>query len=108
MKHKNIKSNLIFGLFLIFVGVALLLNNLEIIPVMLPEYIFSWKTLLVALGVIFVITEREKTAGIVLGAIGFYFLIPDIWNINPREAGLFWPILFVAVGLSILFSKKSF
>ncbi|MFW5700092.1 MAG: LiaF transmembrane domain-containing protein [Cyclobacteriaceae bacterium] len=106
MDRKSKKSSIVFGIFLIFVGIALLLNNLEIIPRLLPEYIFSWKTLLVALGLIFALTEKDKTPGIVLAAIGFYFLIPDIWNINPSEAGLFWPILFVAVGLSILLSRK--
>ncbi len=106
MKYKSKKNNLIIGLFLILVGCVLLLKNLDIIPVIMPEYIFSWKTLLVALGVIFILTQREKTTGIVLASIGFYFLIPEIWNINPREVGLFWPILFVAVGLSILFSKN--
>lgn len=106
MYKKGKKSNLVFGLFLILVGVALLLSNINILPGILPAYLFSWKTLLIALGVIFVITEKEKTSGIVLIAVGFYFLIPDIWNINPREAGLFWPVLFMVVGLSILLSRR--
>jgi hypothetical protein len=106
MYRKGKKSSLVFGLFLITVGSLLLLNNLSIIPMIFPEYFFSWKTLLVALGLIFIVTEKEKTAGLVLMAIGFYFLIPDIWNINPMEAGVFWPFLFMAAGLSILLSKK--
>ncbi len=106
MNRKSKSSSLAFGLFLIIVGILLLLNNLSIIPKILPEYFFSWKTLLVALGAIFIVTERDKTPGLVLVAIGFYFLIPDIWNINPMEAGIFWPFLFVAAGLSILVSKR--
>lgn len=108
MSPKNKKSNLVFGIFLIIVGIGLLLNNLDIIPIVFPKYIFSWKSLLVALGIIFALIEKEKTAGVVLAAIGFYFLIPDIWNINPGEAGIFWPILFMAVGLSILLSRKGY
>jgi hypothetical protein len=106
MSLKTRKGKLALGAFLILVGLALLLNNLGIIPVNLPEYILSWKTLLVVLGVFFAVTEKDKTAGIVLATIGFYFLIPDIWDINPREAGLFWPIFFLAVGLSLLLSRR--
>jgi hypothetical protein len=106
MFKKGKKSNLIFGIFLVAVGLILLLNNLGIMPGLVPDYIFTWKTLLLSLGIIFVITEKEKTAGIVLIAIGFYFLIPDIWGINPGEAGLFWPILFLVIGLSVLLSRR--
>jgi hypothetical protein len=106
MSLKTRKGKLVLGAFLILVGLALLLNNLGIIPVNLPEYILSWKTLLIVLGMFFAVTEKDKTAGIVLATIGFYFLIPDIWGINPREAGLFWPILFLAVGLSLLLARR--
>ena len=106
MSIKTRKGKLVLGIFLVVVGVALLLNNLGIIPINLPEYILSWKSLLVVLGLFFAVTEKDKTAGIVLATIGFYFLIPDIWNINPREAGLFWPILFLAVGLSLLLARR--
>jgi CDP-diglyceride synthetase len=108
MYKKSKKRNLIFGSFLLLAGIILLLNNLQILPhYILPAYIFSWKSLLVALGVVFIITDSDKTAGIVLVIIGFYFLIPDIWNINPRESGLFWPILLIAVGLAVLFARRS-
>ncbi len=80
------------------------MKNLGIIPSVLPDYIFSWKTLLLLLGLVFTIIQKEKTAGIVLASVGFYFLIPDIWNINPVEAGLFWPILFMAAGFFVLLS----
>lgn len=106
MSIKSRKGKLVLSLFLIVVGLILLLNNLGIITINLPGYVLSWKSLLVVLGIFFATTEKDKTGGIVLATIGFYFLIPDIWNINPREAGLFWPILFLAVGVSILLSRK--
>jgi hypothetical protein len=100
------KNSLIFGAFLLIVGLVLMFNNLGLIPLIFPVYLFSWKTLLVALGIIFIFTEKEKTAGIIMAAIGFYFLIPDIWNINPMESGLFWPLLLLAAGMSVLLSGK--
>lgn len=100
------KNNLYLGILLVLTGLVLLLNNLEILPGSMPAYILSWKTFLLALGIIFLFTERDKTGAIVLIAVGFWFIIPDIWNINPREAGLLWPILFLAIGLSILLSGK--
>jgi hypothetical protein len=106
MSVKTRKGKLALGAFLILVGIVLLLHNLGIIPVNLPGYILSWKSLLVVLGIFFAIIEKDKTAGIVLATVGFYFLIPDIWDINPREAGLFWPILFMAVGLSLLLARR--
>jgi CDP-diglyceride synthetase len=106
MNGKRKKSHVVIGILLVVVGLILLLNNLGLMPVALPHYILSWKTLLVALGTIFTITEKDKTAGIVLIAVGFYFLIPDIWGVSPHEAGLFWPILFLVIGLSVLLSKR--
>ena len=105
MFKKGKTRKLVFGIFLLLAGILMLLDNQGIMPLMVPGYVFSWKMLLVALGAIFIFTEKEKTAGIVLAAIGFYFLIPDIWGIHPGEAGLFWPILFVAAGISILLSR---
>lgn len=103
MSNKR-RKNLALSLFLLITGTALLMKNLGIIPSVLPDYIFSWKTLLLLLGLVFTIIQKEKTAGIVLASVGFYFLIPDIWNINPVEAGLFWPILFMAAGFFVLLS----
>ena len=101
---KKSRKNLVLSIFLLATGTALLIKNLGIIPSVLPDYIFSWKTLIFLLGLVFTIIQKEKTAGLVLAAVGIYFLIPDILNINPVEAGMFWPILFMVAGLSVLLS----
>lgn len=107
MSRKGKNRSPLFGIFLIVAGTALLFYNLDLIPVIIPGYIFSWKSLILALGIVFIISERDKTAGIVLTSIGIYFLIPEIWNINLWDKGLFWPFLLMVVGISILLSKKN-
>jgi CDP-diglyceride synthetase len=107
MNRKSKTSSPLVGIFLIVTGTALLFYNLDLIPLIIPGYIFSWKSLILALGIVFILSERDKTAGIVLASIGIYFLIPEIWNINPWEKGLFWPFLLMVVGISILLSKRN-
>jgi hypothetical protein len=102
--YKKSRKRLILSSFLILTGIALFLKYFGLIPSALPGYLFTWKTFILLLGIFFVITQKEKTAGIVLAGVGFYFLIPEIWNINPLEVVLFWPVLFVVAGFIVWFS----
>ncbi len=98
-------KNLILGIFLILVGAIFLLSNLEILLVH-PD-LFSWKTLLIGLGVVFFVTEKNKTAGIIIASIGVYFLIPDLVNVNLNHGKLFWPFAIIVVGLVTIFSRNN-
>jgi hypothetical protein len=100
-QHKN----LILGIFLIFVGAIFLMDNLELIS--LHPALFSWKTFLIGLGIVFFITDKNKSSGIIVTAIGAYFIIPDLFHVNMHQGKIFWPFILIVIGLIIIFSKKN-
>jgi predicted membrane protein len=105
----NIEKRVLLGFVLLFAGVALMLRFFDIIPFNIPYYFFSWKSLLVLLGIVFIISERNKTTGFVLFTIGSVFLLADIMHKNFWEVVQFViPLALIVAGLAILLRKQSF
>jgi predicted membrane protein len=62
--------------------------------------------LLIAIGLVITLSSSgEKTSGVVCMAVGAFFLFPKIFkyalNIN-----IFWPAIFIIIGLIIIFSRR--
>ncbi|MEE9431808.1 MAG: LiaF domain-containing protein [Melioribacteraceae bacterium] len=97
---ENTKSNssprMAIGLIFIVVGVLFLLDNYGILFFELPYFSFHWEYILIALGVFFLATDRNKTAGTILLGIGTFSLFPSIW-----------PLILVGLGAFILMKKDS-
>ncbi len=91
------------GLLFIAAGLLLLLQNFQLLPFEFPAYVFTWKMLLVALGV-FLIPSRSWAGGLLLIATGAYFLLPDlgIYNVTIKQL---WPAGLVILGIIILLNK---
>jgi predicted membrane protein len=101
-KPKGIlRKSVIFGLLVIFFGVALLLNNLDLLDKTAKEIIFSWKTLLIAIGIINLFS-REFFSGLILIIIGTFFHITHYYEIPVTFVNVFWPILIISFGLIII------
>jgi hypothetical protein len=100
---KNSK-NLILGIFLIAVGAVFLMSNLDLLS--LHPALFSWKTFLIGLGVVFFITDKNKSSGIIVAAIGTYFILPDLFQVNLHQGKLFWPFIIIVIGLVTVFSRN--
>ena len=104
-----IEKRVILGIILLFTGVALLLRFLDIIPFNIPPYVFSWKSLLILLGIVFLVTERNKTTGLILLAVGTVFLLADIMNKNLWDVLQFMiPLFLIIAGIAILWRKPGF
>lgn len=107
-KHKrhheewNPKSKLILAVLLICAGVLLLANNFGILPSFLYNAVFSWPMLLVVIGVVQLAKHPNKTFGLVLIAIGAFFLIPKVFPVSISFGQLFWPAIFLGIGILIL------
>lgn len=88
------------GLIIIFFGILLLINN--IIPnIYFFNRLFSWPLILIGIGlVIGHKSHYENTSSYVLIIIGVFFLILRLFDINFNM--LFWPIILVAVGFSLI------
>lgn len=93
------------GILLVVAGGLILMSNFHIIPYEIKHYIFTWKSLLIAIGVISLLSNENKIPGIVLISIGTFFFLPDIFNLPFGFRQLFWPVLLVLVGVLIIFRK---
>jgi len=99
-KNKSVYT----GVVILIIGVIWLLRR---IGVYLPYWIFSWETLLIAIGVVIGIDNKFRNpASYILIAIGSVFLINDIFDVNFNIFQYFWPLLVIGVGLTIIFQSR--
>lgn len=103
----NPKSKIILAMLLIGAGGLLLLHNFNFLSYNIHKVIFSWPMLLVALGVLQLSKHPNKTFGLVLICVGAFFLIPRIFPVSINFGQLFWPAIFVGIGILILFRGNS-
>ena len=97
----------IIGIVLILIGVAFIGRTLDFFPRHIMHHVFSWKMILIVLGIIFISTRESKTTGWILLAIGLVFLVPDVLYIPYPVRRLFWPAILIIVGLLIIFRSTS-
>lgn len=103
-RHRN-GSGVITGIFLVAIGAGLLIDKMN--PE-LPNWIFSWKTFLIVLGLYIGAKHNFRSGGwFVPIIIGSVFLVienfPDL-AIRPY----IWPIAIITVGLIIILKPKIF
>lgn len=94
----------LFGLFVLLAGMSLLLVNIGIIEAEIHSYIFSWQSLLIALGILFLAGGIRKHwfGGLILITIGGVFMLDMIYGEELGIKNLIWPIILMIVGLAIL------
>jgi predicted membrane protein len=102
---KRSNGHIIAGFVVLSVGLIFLLKNFNILSPTLTYYLFSWKTLLIGIGILNLTLTRNYVAGLILIAIGTFFWLPDWFNFSIRAAQLFWPVVIILVGLLILFRR---
>lgn len=104
--HKN-DSRIWFGAILVLVGAIWLLDNLNFIPYYINEYIISWQSLLIVVGIYFISARKKIEPGIVLIAVGSIFLLHDLRIIYIRDIWhIFWPALIILIGVSLILRRN--
>lgn len=110
--HKS-RSKKGFALLLVVIGVLLLGFNLGLIPAEYKPIFLSWQMLLIVIG-FFSLFGRKIVGGILLMAVGTFFLLPVIGISFPALLGgtlvnarLYWPVLLIVAGILVLFKKKN-
>ncbi len=107
MKQENPKSAIsITGIIFIIIGALFLLNNFDFIPYDISHYIFSWKTLLIGIGALMLIQNKERTTAFVLIGIGTLFMLPMIFDTIYLSMRYMWPLFIIGVGVIIIFKGK--
>lgn len=108
-RHDN-SNKFMIGVLLIVAGAILIIQKTTILPeginYFVDHIIFSWQMLLVAIGIVVLVGSENKTPGIVLMAVGGFFLIPQLFTEYFRSFNFFWPALFITVGIVMLVHSK--
>jgi predicted membrane protein len=106
-EHPHLQSNrAIVGVILVLIGLSLVMRNTGIFPNFIEHVIFSWPMLLVTIGLIITIgSSGGKTSGIIVMAVGAFFLIPNIFR-ETFNINMFWPSIFIIIGVIFIFSKR--
>ena len=94
-----------FGIIVVIVGSLLMASNLGYLPYQWRHIFFSWQMLLIAFGVVNLVSRESKTTGLILISIGSFFLLPDLFDFSFNFIRLFWPLLLIVVGLSLILTK---
>lgn len=106
MKNENLSNKrILFGLFLIALGVFWILVKLDVIPDTWNDVLISWKMLLIGIGV-FSIIGGNRTSGTILIIIGGFFMIPDIVHIPYELRRIGWPLLVIGIGVALLLTYR--
>ena len=113
MENKEEKSNAqrpaagahFVAFVLIVGGIAYLLRNLGFIQSAWVDQFISWQGLIILAGVC-AILQRRYIGGAIMILLGGYFLFPTLHTFVSVQWHTYWPLLFVAMGLLILFRQK--
>jgi predicted membrane protein len=106
-EHHHLTNNrAIIGVILVMVGLFLVLRNTGFFPDFIDHVVFSWPMLLVCIGLVMTLGASEKTSGVIVMAVGGFFLIPMIFRETFHAYNMFWPSIFIIIGVIFIFTKR--
>lgn len=107
MKHEHHHSNrAVIGVVLVIAGLFLVMRNTGIFPDFIDHVIFSFPMLLVTIGLVITLSAAEKTGGIIVMAVGGFFMIPLIFRETFHMYDMFWPAVFIIIGIIFIVSRR--
>jgi len=101
-KNKRNNRNIILGTIIALVGGLLLISNFGLIGFPVTYYLFSWKTLLIVIGISMMTFRKHLTGGIFLTGLGVIFWLPALFNYQFALNQVFLPALLVVIGVILL------
>lgn len=105
-KDKSTDRKLIIGIILMLLGALLMLDTFDITHAPIKYYLFSWKTLLILIGIVILATKERATAGYVLIGLGVIFWLPSLVNYSVSLGQVFWPAILIGIGI-ILITRRN-
>jgi len=99
-KRKN--NHIILGIIIASIGVFLLIANFGLMHIPFFDYLFSWKTLLILVGIFMLVYKKNLTAGILIIGLGVIFWLPSVFNQQIELGEVFLPSLFIILGIIAL------
>jgi predicted membrane protein len=106
-EHRHLHNNRpIIGVILVLAGLFLVMRNTGFFPDFIDHVIFSWPMLLVVIGLVMTLGAAEKTSGVIVMAVGGFFLIPMIFRETFHAYNMFWPSIFIIIGVIFIVTKR--
>ncbi len=105
-RHRPTSNKAIIGVILILAGLFLVIRNTGFFPGYIDHVIFSWPMLLVVIGLVMTLGATEKTAGIIIMAVGGFFMVPLIFRETFHMYNMFWPSIFIIIGVIFIVTKR--
>ncbi len=103
LRHR--KSKMLGGLFVIAFGTVFLLDRTG---VDIPNWLYSWKMILIAVGIVSLYKHQFKDAfGYVLILIGSVFLV-NVIKPNTIDSSLILPIIVIGIGVAMILKSMGF
>lgn len=100
----NNKSANIVGVAIIFLGIVLLMRNLNF-GFAFPGNIFGWEMILILIGIVIGVNSRfEKKSSIILIAVGGLFFLKRLLDFS--FSGVLIPILAIAIGIYFIVRNR--
>lgn len=100
--NNNSSSRLWSGLILLLVGVVFFLDN---IGVNIPDWVISWHTLLILIGLMVGYKRNFDGGGwLIMVLIGGFFTLEDITNYDMSK--YYFAVAFIILGLYLIFKPK--
>lgn len=104
--YHSSSNKVLIGVVLVLAGLFLILRNTGIFPDFIDNVVFSWPMLLVTIGLVLTLSSTEKTAGIIVMAVGGFFMIPLVFRETFHMYNMFWPAIFIIVGILFIVSRR--
>lgn len=106
-EHHHLTNNrAVIGVVLILAGLFLVVRNTGFFPEFISHVIFSWPMLLVTIGLILTLGSSDKTGGIIVMAVGGFFMIPLLFRESFHIYNMFWPSIFIIIGIVFIISRR--
>jgi predicted membrane protein len=100
--HGDFRWGLLWGLLIVFVGVALLLDRLGVLPF---DYVFRfWPLLVVLVGVMTIVSHSGRAFGFLMIAAGALLQLNALGLIRLSSADI-WPLAIIAVGVLVMWGS---
>lgn len=103
---KSGRAHLLLGIVLMFLGLFLIADLADIVPWRMRDFLFTWQALLIFLGLVFLSNKDNKGTGLILIAIGSFFLLPRFFDLPYYWRSLFWPSMLILLGLVVIFGSR--
>lgn len=105
-KETHFDRRALLGIILVGLGALLLAENMGWLNFAARDVIISWPMLLIIIGVAHLTSRNKFTFGLILVAVGIFFLLPKFIDVNFNFWQLFWPVILVVVGISFILRKR--